>query len=122
MRTLKLTFFCSLIVFAISCKEEQTDIEKYYEGPWKISTTDKDMDTTVTMTVNAEGQFEFNSPYSNDQVHVIGEVKGSGEVLGDVEFQENILGAMQGTLSQSGDGSGKYIIVNKTINWTATKQ
>lgn len=106
----------------IACKEEESNVEKYYQGAWEIKSKGGSLDTAVIVSVNGSGDFTYDLLYGGGTITVVGEVDQNGKLLGDISTSATMIGATEGTLNQEGLGTGTYQIVDKTFTWNATKQ
>lgn len=118
----QLLILAGFLFFIAACKDDQTNVEKYYEGNWAITSTDEELDTTVTFFIDSEGQFEYSVIYGGGEVFIVGEVNDEGQFTSDLNVNENTIGSVNGVLEQKGTGYGKYTIVASQFDWTAKKK
>lgn len=119
---IQLLVLAGMIFFISACKDDQTNVEKYYEGNWAITSTDEEVDTTVTFFIDSEGQFEYSVMYGGGQAFIVGEVNEKGEFTSDFNVNSYTIGSVNGILEQEGTGYGKYTIVASQFDWTAKKK
>jgi hypothetical protein len=122
MRAIKLLVLSALTVVAISCSDEETNVEKYYEGIWEIKSTSTEIDSISRVYVSGSGNFEYELNYGSAVEQIVGRVEEDGELRADIRVDTLILGNSLGQLNPEGTGSGEYTIVNQKFSWTATKQ
>ncbi len=122
MRTLKLMLLSFTVIFVIACSDEETNVEKYYEGGWIIRSNDPEVDSVSNIFVQSSGDFTYDLNYGGGTEKVIGIVKETGDVRANIKLDTILLGISRGKFYVDGTGSGEYTIVNQTFKWTATKK
>ncbi len=122
MRIFKVLFLSFVLMAVVACSDEETNIEKHYEGGWVLKTNTAQMDSVSDIFISAEGNFSYILNYGTADHRVKGSVGNSGMLEGDVTLDTLLLGSINGTFYTNGTGKGEYNIVNRKISWTATKK
>lgn len=122
MRFFKEVLFGLMVVFMVSCDDEETNVQKYYEGGWLIESADPAVDSVANIFISKEGNFEYLLNYGSQSLTVTGRVTESGEIEGNIELQNLLLGVTTGQLGQTGSGTGLYTIANQEFEWVTTKK
>ena len=122
MRILKIMLLSFGVLATVACTDDETSIEKYYEGNWTIQTSDPQIDSVTNIFISAEGNFAYDMNYGGGTIKVNGIVKNTGELRADLTLDTLLLGINRGRLHIDGQGSGEYTIVNQKFEWTATKK
>ncbi len=120
---MKHTFFLTLIsaLLLVSCKkDEDSNIEKYYQGEWLVNIPA--VDTTISMNVNTNGNYSYTLDLDGTENQLEGAVNENGELSGTIEVSGFQAGTITGNLNQQGTGNGTYVILGQQINWSAQKK
>lgn len=122
MRIIKNLLLLFAVMATAACTDEETNVEKYYEGNWDLTSPHSEVDSTSSFFISATGDFEYDLNYGGSVLKVRGRVEENGELRADLKIDTIILGISRGNLTPDRTGSGDYTIVNQDFSWTATKQ